>query len=88
MCSSLLGIERASHRAVELSMAFVGGSWGVSCALLAVNSALSLITAAIAGWAFNKNMDQALSDVVVGGKLILRCLLSMKEASLDQRLNF
>lgn len=49
-------------------MAFVAGSWGVSCALLAVNSVLSIIIAAIAGWAFNQNLDQAMDHVVFRGK--------------------
>ncbi|XP_024373116.1 uncharacterized protein [Physcomitrium patens] len=43
-------------------MAFLAVSWGISCALLAVNVIMRIINAAIAGWAFNRNMDRASTD--------------------------
>lgn len=49
-------------------MAFVAGSWGVSCALLALNFGLCLVAAALAGWTFNKSMDYEWSELVFGGR--------------------
>ncbi|KAG0589935.1 hypothetical protein KC19_1G058000 [Ceratodon purpureus] len=41
-------------------MAFGAGSWGISCALLAVNSVMTIIIAGIAGWAFNRSVEHVL----------------------------
>ncbi|KAG0628825.1 hypothetical protein M758_1G055300 [Ceratodon purpureus] len=41
-------------------MAFGAGSWGISCALLAVNSVMTIIIASIAGWAFNRSVEHVL----------------------------
>nr|XP_024373121.1 membrane protein PM19L-like isoform X3 [Physcomitrium patens] len=54
-------------------MAFLAVSWGISCALLAVNVIMRIINAAIAGWAFNRNMDRASTDSTdFGGMYHLR----------------
>jgi hypothetical protein len=61
-------------------MASLAGVWGISCVLLAVNSVMSLIAAATAGWAFNKSMDQATINIVFGGKSIFQKFSPTEEA--------
>ncbi len=48
-------------------MACVAGSWGIACALLALNAAICLIAATLAGWTFNKEMDYTWGDFAFGG---------------------
>jgi len=48
-------------------MACVTGSWGIACGLLALNAAICLVAAILAGWTFNKEMDYAWSDLAFGG---------------------
>lgn len=64
-------------------MAFLAVSWGISCALLAVNVIMRIINAAIAGWAFNRNMDRASTDSTDFGGLFQELVLFLKRLEID-----